>query len=267
MIDLHSHILPGIDDGAASVGVAIEMARMAVADGVTDIVCTPHITPGVYDNTKALIVRAVEQLRTVLLAEAITLVLHVGADIHIAPNLVEGLKSAALPTIAGSRYFLLEPPNHVPPPRLLEFAEGVLAAGFVPLLTHPERFGWIEARYDLITDLADRGVLLQVTAGALTGHFGRRPRYWAERLLGEGRVTVVASDAHNTRSRRPILSQARDTVAAQIGYSHAREIFDLRPATILANKSINRVAMEEFRREDPGRRGSVLGMAKFWRAG
>src|SRR5690606_33768464 len=108
-----------------------------------------------------------------------------------------GLRQGRIPTLSNSRYFLFEPPHHVAPPRLEEAAFNLLAAGYVPILTHPERLTWIESHYAVFKRLAHSGVWMQLTAGALYGKFGARPRYWSERMLDEGLVHIVASDAHD----------------------------------------------------------------------
>lgn len=238
MIDIHSHILPGLDDGAESLDVSIAMAEIAVADGVTHIVCTPHITPGVYHNTAAGIADHVAQLQGELDLRGIPLRLAAGADIHISPTLVADLDAGVAPTLAGSRAMLFEPPHHVLPPRMDHAVARLIAAGYVPVITHPERLSWIESRYDLVITLSDMGAPMQLTAGSITGAFGRRPQYWAERMLDEGRVDIIASDAHNTRSRSPRLSHARDLVAARLGEAEAENLVLWRPAALLNGESL-----------------------------
>jgi protein-tyrosine phosphatase len=238
MIDIHCHILPGLDDGAESLDISLAMAEMAVADGVTHVVCTPHITPGVYHNTAGGIAAAVAALQAELDQRGIDLRLAAGADIHISPTLVADLHSGAAPTLAGSRAMLFEPPHHVLPPRMDQAVARLIAAGYVPVITHPERLSWIENRYDLVVALSDMGAPMQVTAGSINGAFGRRPQYWAERMLDEGRVDIIASDAHNTRSRSPRLSHARDRVAERLGETEAENLVLWRPAALLNGESL-----------------------------
>src|SRR6185312_1248210 len=149
MIDLHCHILPGIDDGAPDLATSLAMARLAVADGITVTACTPHILPGVYNNSGAMIGAAVARLRVALAEAEIPLRLVAGADVHVAPDLVAQLGAGSALTINGSRYLLLEPPHHVLPPRLEDHIFHLQTAGYVPILTHPERLSWIDAHYRL----------------------------------------------------------------------------------------------------------------------
>ena len=172
MIDLHCHMLPGIDDGAPDVETALELARIAVADGITTLACTPHIYAGLYENNGPDIKRAVAQLRSQLQAADIPLNLTHGADTHLAPDLVAGLRNQHIPSLHDSRYFLLEPPHHVAPPRLEQSVFDLLAAGYIPVITHPERLTWISGHYEVFQQLAKAGAWVQVTAGSLTGHFG-----------------------------------------------------------------------------------------------
>lgn len=164
MIDLHSHILPGLDDGSPNLAELLQMARQAVADGTTEMACTPHVTPGIYENGTADITRAVRALQQELRRAGIPLVLHVGADVHVAPDLPGRLADGTVPTLNGSRYFLFEPPHHVLPPRLEDLAARLIDCGFVPILTHPERLTWIKANYDVVERLNAAGCLIQITA-------------------------------------------------------------------------------------------------------
>jgi len=235
MIDLHCHMLPAIDDGPTDLETSLAMARMAVADGIQVTACTPHIYPGLYENDADGIRIAIARFRNRLHSEAIPLRLVTGADVHMTPDLVEGLNSRRIPTLAGSRYFLFEPPHHVAPPRLDQMVFDLMAAGYVPVITHPERLSWVETHYKDFIALARKGAWLQLTAGALTGGYGRRPRYWAERFLDEGWVHILASDAHHDRRRPPLLADARAAAARRLGDVEATHLVVTRPQGILDN--------------------------------
>lgn len=235
MIDLHCHILPGIDDGAPDLETALEMARIAVADGVTVTACTPHIMPGYYENTGPDIRVRVRRLQAELDEAGIPLRLTTGADVHLVPGLASGLRSGHLLTLADSHYFLFEPPHHVAPPRMEDAVFDVMAAGYQPLITHPERLRWIESHYEVMTRLAHAGAWMQITAGSLTGRFGKRSQYWAERMLDDGIVHVLATDAHNLRNRKPLLAEARELVAQRLGAQAASDMVLTRPRAVLEN--------------------------------
>jgi protein-tyrosine phosphatase len=132
-----------------------------------------------------------------------------GADNHMVQNFVGKLRDGQLLTLADSRYVLVEPPHHVAPPQPKNLCFDVLAASYVPVLTHPERLTWIEGNYQKIQRLAGRGVWMQITLGSLPGRFGKRARYWAERMLSEGLVQILATHAHDNSRRPPDLSEGR----------------------------------------------------------
>lgn len=235
MIDLHSHILPGIDDGATDVRVAVEMARAWVADGVSILAATPHILPSLYHNTGPQIRDAVAQMQAVLDAEGVPLRLVTGADNHIVPDFVAGLKSGHLLTIADTRYVLVEPPHHVAPQRMDEFFFSIQAAGYVPILTHPERLSWLPQHYTTVKKMIHNGVWMQITSGSLTGAFGRTPLYWATRMLDEGGVHILATDAHDVAKRPPRLSEGFYAAAKRVGEAEAANLVLNRPRGILEN--------------------------------
>lgn len=235
MIDLHCHILPGIDDGAPDLSVSLKMAAAFVADGVQVVACTPHILPGLYHNTGPQIRQATQALQQELDAHGVPLRLVTGADVHIVPDLVAGLKSGRLLSLADSRYVLVEPPHHVAPVRMEDLFFNLLVAGYVPILTHPERLTWLKSHYPAVQRLVQSGVWIQITAGSLTGAFGRTAQYWAERMLDEGSVHILATDAHDDQRRPPILGKAREIVAKRVGEREALNMVMTRPNGILQN--------------------------------
>lgn len=263
MIDLHCHLLPGIDDGATDLEAALAMARMAVDDGIATIACTPHIYPGLFENDSAGIRARVEELRIHLAEAGIPLQLTWGADAHVSPDLLPRLKAGTVPSLGDTRYFLLEPPHHVAPPQFDQFVFALMAAGYVPVVTHPERLSWIEEHYDTFCALSDKGAWMQVTAGSLTGRFGKAARYWGERLLDEGRVDILATDAHHPQHRPPLLAEGREAAARWVGEEEATHLVSTRPLGILRNQSPD--AMPP-RAQHAARRGKGLWQRLFGRA-
>jgi protein-tyrosine phosphatase len=236
MFDLHCHILPGLDDGATDVSVSIEMAKALVADGVFVAACTPHILPGLYHNSGPQIRQATADLQQVLDRESIPLKLVPGADNHITPNFVAELRSGHLLSLGDTRYVLVEPPHHVAPPRLEDLFFNLLVGGFVPILTHPERLTWIESHYQTVERLAKAGVWMQLTAGSLQGAFSRAARYWSERMLDEGWVHILATDAHDVERRPPNLGEGRECAAKRVGDTEAEHLVVTRPRGVLMNE-------------------------------
>jgi protein-tyrosine phosphatase len=235
VIDLHSHILPSVDDGAKNLEVALAMGRMAEADGIEVMACTPHFMPGLYDNEVHDISARVNHLNEEFHAAGINVALVLGSDAHIRPDFVACLRNGVIPTLHGSRYVLFEPPHAVMPQRMEDLMFNIQVAGYVPILTHPERLKWIEQNYQSVIDAARAGVWMQITAGSLTGRFGKRPQYWAQRMLAEGHVNILATDAHNLGSRPPLLAEARDFAAKEVGIDEATHLVVTRPGCVLDN--------------------------------
>ncbi len=259
MIDLHCHLLPGIDDGSQDLEQSLEMARISAADGVSVTACTPHIFPGVYNNTGPDIRRRIAALQSELDAAGIPMRLVTGGDVHIAPDLVAKLKSGEALSLNDSRYVLIEPPHHVLPPRIEDLFFNLLSAGYVPVVTHPERMSWIDREYDMLVRLVRSGAWMQITAGALVGLFGSAPRKWSERMLREGMVHIVASDAHGPTRRPPRMGEAYAALISLVGQAEATNIVQNRPQAILQNLAPDAIPEPPVSgaRDGGGRQGSV----------
>lgn len=242
MIDLHCHILPGVDDGSPDLEQSHAMARMAVEEGVTVQACTPHMFPGVYNNRGDDVRRRVAALQVALNDSGVPLKLVTGADVHITPDLVSKLKSGEALSLNDTRYVLIETPHHVLPPRVEDYFFNLLSAGFVPILTHPERMSWIDRNFDVVQRLVRAGALMQLTAGALTGGFGKRPKYWSERMLDERMIHIVATDAHDTKRRPPRLQEAIRALVERVGAEETRNLVLERPRSILENRPVSALA-------------------------
>ncbi|MBS0235243.1 MAG: capsular biosynthesis protein [Proteobacteria bacterium] len=237
MIDIHCHLLPGIDDGPTDIQTSLRMARALIEDGVEAVICTPHILPGLWHNTGPLIRSAVSRLRSHLANEGLQLELFSGADAHIAVDFAVKLQTRDIPTLADSRYVLVELPQHMGPVLIKQFFFQLLTAGYVPILSHPERLPWIVEQYAIIESLARSGVWLQITSGSLLGDFGRTAQYWCERMLNDGLAHVLATDAHDAERRRPNLSKGREAAAKRIGEREAENLVSIRPRAILHNEA------------------------------
>lgn len=237
MIDLHCHILPSIDDGPASLDISLEMARVASADGIEWIACTPHIYPGLYDNSADVIRSSVQNFERELGIANIPLKLSYASDTYVMPDLLKRLKSGTVPTFSGGRYFLLEFPHHAELPNLEQFVFSLLANAYVPIITHPERLHWIGQNYSMFQRLAKSGAWMQITAGSLTGRFGRQAKYWSERMLQEGLVHILATDAHNLQSRPPLLYEGFEAAEHLVGREEASRLVNQRPQAVLQNLS------------------------------
>ncbi len=236
MIDLHCHLLPGIDDGAADEAASLAMARIAMADGIRTIACTPHIYPGLFENDSAGIAARVTAWQQRLVDEGIDLRLIAGADAHLTPELRARLEAGTAPTLGGSRYFLLEPSHTVATPRFAESVFDFVNAGLVPVITHPERLTWIGHHYGVFAAMVRSGTWLQVTAGSLCGRFGKDARRFAEKLLDDGLVHILATDAHDPTRRRPLLAEGCRAAEKWVGAEEAQRLVVERPQAVLDNR-------------------------------
>lgn len=226
--------------------MAMDMARMAWDDGILAMACTPHIMPPRYPNDSQIISAAVQRLTDVLRGADIALLLVIGADVRISFDLVDELRGGRIPCLHQSTYFLLEPDHKIATPHLDRFCTTIIQQGFRPVLTHPERLSWMIGRLDLLSRLHKSGVVMQITAGSITGRFGKEPQRLAEMMFEAGLVDVVASDAHNLSSRPPILSRARDVIEERYGRDLALRLTHDNPLAILLGNDIVRSQTDDM---------------------
>ncbi|MCE5266510.1 MAG: hypothetical protein LLG00_01300 [Planctomycetaceae bacterium] len=237
-VDIHCHLLPGLDDGASSLDDALAMAAMAVADGVGTIIATPHQLGKNAGNSGQSIRAAAERLQRELDRRRLPLKVLPGADVRIEPDLPGKICRGEVVTLADRRrHVLLELPHDVylPLDRLLA---DLSSGGVVGILSHPERNVGILNQPKVLPPLIERGCLLQITAGSLTGVFGARIQRFAESLVADGLVHFVASDAHSVGNRSPILSAAFRRVAGLAGDEAARELCCRNPAHVAAGRPV-----------------------------
>ncbi len=233
MIDIHCHILPAIDDGSASLDESLAMAKLAVADGVSCIVATPHIKGEVH--SPQYLQQQVADFNAVLKKQGYPLLIVTGADVSamLPPEVL------ARYTINGGKYFLLEFPHSHLPHNANELVFQILLSGLRPIITHPERNPSIMRDPELLFSLVDAGCLVQVTAGSLIGDFGADSRDCAAYLLRMGQVHFLASDGHSATRRLPVLSEGTKAAAAIIGEEAARALVTTNPAAIVAGRDIH----------------------------
>ncbi len=201
MIDLHTHILPGFDDGPASSEESLAMLRQAADQGITELVASPHVMKGSYDHTPESIARGVAELQALAQAAGIPVKLHVGGEVYLDFDVLEAAKEQRAITLGAGRYVLLEFPAMGLPQGMDEIVFELQIRGYHPILAHPERNLDIINKPSLLYELVYKGVLVQQNAGALLGYFGNSVREVARLFLEHHLVHAVASDAHDARQR------------------------------------------------------------------
>jgi protein-tyrosine phosphatase len=245
VIDLHNHLLPGIDDGARKLEETLQFLRLAARDGVRTVTATPHMRPGVYDTTRETILERVAMVREAQRgdeAEAVTLL--PGAEVFFSGDVVERARDGRLMTVGdGGRYVLLELPYQQIPLGVDDTIFQLRLLGLTPLLAHPERVAYYLEDIERVAASVRLGALTQVTGNSVTGRFGGRAREFARRMLERRLVHVLASDSHDVRYRPPVLSDSVRAAAAVVGQEAARRMVEETPRAILAG--------EEVRTEEP----------------
>jgi len=227
MIDIHCHILPGMDDGAGDLAESLAMAETASRDGIKVIVATPHVTDRV--PSVEVVEAAVSELNAAIAACGLDLTVIKGADVSalLAPSYCRDY------AIGSSSYVLIEFPRTHIPRNAKDILFRMQAEGLRPIITHPERNPSVMREPELLEEMLVSGPLAQITAGSLTGEFGPDCRECAEYLLRRGMVSFIASDAHSNTRRRPVLSEALKIAGKIVGMEAARMLVSSNPETIV----------------------------------
>lgn len=248
MIDIHTHILPGLDDGAGSVEEALAMARCAVADGIRIMVATPHVITGLYPNSRKAVLEALEQFKGALQENAIPLTVLPGAEYRLEPELSERLIRGELLTINdGGRYLLVEMPAMLVPDFAVQVFYKLRLQGVTPIIAHPERNAGFVREPGLLYDLVSRGALAQVTAGSLTGLLGSAAAAGARKFLERGYVQFIASDAHSSSERGPLLAEAAREAERLLGEEPGRRLVTGNPQRAILGEVIEASPLEYTR--------------------
>lgn len=234
-VDLHAHVLPGLDDGPQNWEESLAVLEAAAAGGTTALVATPHWLEGGYAPQVGRVLEAAAELGLRAAARGINVAVRPGMEVYLSPDVPRHLSAGKLLTIADTgAYLLLELPFEAWPPYAERVVFELQLAGITPVLAHPERCREAAADPRRIRTLAERGVLVQINAGSLTGRFGRTSQRCVYHLIGTGCAHFAASDAHNARDRSPDLSAAYAAAANAFGEDCARALFCENPAAILS---------------------------------
>ena len=236
MVDIHHHLLWGLDDGAKDFETSLRMAKASAADGVTHIICTPHAN-GQYDFNPALNQEKVRELQAKLDEDHVPLKLGRGCDFHVSyDNVVEAKENPAKFSANGLGYLMVEIPDFGVPPGLTETFYELQLAGLTPILTHPERNPTLQADQGRLGEWMRGGVLVQVTGDSITGRMGKAAEKMAHSLLAKRWVHFIATDAHNTVSRPPRMSEAKNLVAKKYGEPYANDLTGAHPRAVFEGR-------------------------------
>lgn len=255
MIDIHCHLLPGIDDGAKTIEESVEFCRMAELDGIRTIVATPHMRYDTFPNTAEGIQKAHASLSARLEREEVPVRLILGAEVHLAPDLADRFRSGDLITYGGvGKFLLLELPYQQFPARVEEMVFQFRLLGVTPVLAHPERIAFFLDDSTRLGRLIELGALTQFTASSITGKFGGPIQSFCREMFEKGWVDTIASDAHDLRHRPPILSSAMAVVKEWAGEEAANRVVEGTPRGIIEGKSPDSFVVRRPPDRPPARR-------------
>jgi len=239
MIDIHSHILPGLDDGAQTESDSIALARAAVKEGISTIIATPHHKNGLYHNERDVIVKHVGYLNELLRSNDIPLEVLPGQETRINGDLLKDLKNGKIQTLNDTKYLFVELPFTTVP----RYAESLLfdlqVEGYVPIIVHPERNQELLEKPDLLYEFVRNGSLTQITSGSLIGKFGKEVEQFSEEIIDANLAHFIASDAHDIKNRSFHLAEAYEKVSRTFG-TNLQYTFMENSKLLIDNLNVNR---------------------------
>jgi len=240
MIDVHAHILDGVDDGAEDMAASLELLKLAVISGTTDIIATPHLIEGANHISGAKIKEKTAVLNGNALSAGIPIRVHTGAEIEINLDMLDMIKkSPETYCLAESKYILVELPMKSIPRFTDEFFYELQLLDLVPVLAHPERYSNLQQHPEILLEWVQHDILLQCNAGSFTGMFGHKAQAFAEILLNNNMVHFLGSDAHRIETRNTDMREAVTRMKALVSELYVEQIVTINPQAILDNKTLN----------------------------
>ncbi|MCL6457985.1 MAG: protein tyrosine phosphatase, partial [Gorillibacterium sp.] len=217
MIDIHTHILPGLDDGAASWDDTLKLARAAAAEGITTMIATPHHANGNYTNQALAVIEHTRQINEQLSAAGVLVTILSGQEIRVHDDLLEAWQRKELLTLANSHYILIELASFQIPKEINELIHELNIMKLKPIIAHPERNAEIARHPERLAELIEQGAFAQVTTHSLLGGFGKRVEKLAWSLCRSGLIHIVSSDAHHVERRGFKLRKAYEMIHERMG--------------------------------------------------
>ncbi len=240
MFDIHCHILPGIDDGSGNLSDSVEMAQLAAESGTSGIIATPHCNiPGMFDNhwNKEMHGK-LESLRKVLKEKGVPIEIYSGQEVFLSRDFETHLEQKKFITLNNSQYMLTELDFRIDEQTALSRLGKLASYGYVPILAHPERYGFVIENPSVIKKLRSSGIFIQLNRGSITGEFGPRAKQTADMILNGKLADFVASDAHSQYSRTPNLADIYEHICENIAYDYADILLKTNPVKVLNNEKI-----------------------------
>ena len=234
MIDVHCHVLPGIDDGAADLDVALALLHREYADGVRKVIATPHYRRQMFEPTMEKILAAYHVLREK--AAEIGIELYLGCEYHVNMEITEDIFAGKRPTLAGSRYILSEFSSASTEKFIRERCRHMRSRGLVPVIAHVERYPALTKNMDLIEELSEMGCMIQVNAGSILGEDGFRVKHFCKKLLSYGMADLVGSDCHDLKQRVPRMGECAVWLEKKAGSAYTEMLLRENAGKILENK-------------------------------
>ncbi len=232
MIDIHTHILPKLDDGARNWDESISMCSKAESLGITHMVATPHLIPGLYTGVIDRGVELLNELKGLLKEKDIDVEVYLAAEIEPFPELIGWLDRGKLPLYPSKKHILLESPSYMQPFWMEEMIFNIISMGITPIIAHPERTINLDIGY--IESMVSEGAEVQIDAASLLGLWGRKTEKTAWLLLKEGMVSYVASDSHRPEKRDPeLLAKAKNVISKKNGENAAKMLTEINPVSLI----------------------------------
>ncbi|WP_400243867.1 tyrosine-protein phosphatase [Niallia sp. JL1B1071] len=248
MIDIHCHILPGVDDGAATIEDSLEMARAAVKEGITTIIATPHHKNNQFSNPKSTILTKVNDLNTVLKQENIPLTILPGQEVRIYGEVLEDYYKEEILTLNHTKYLFIEFPSSSVPRYAERLLYEIQTEGIIPIIVHPERNKELQEKPDLLYQFVKNGALTQVTASSVAGYFGKNVKKFSEQLIESNLTHFLASDAHNVHNRSFKVMEAFDTIEDNFGVDYIY-LFKENAELLLEDRNVMKEIPERIQRK------------------
>lgn len=247
MIDIHCHILPNLDDGSRDTENSLAMAEFAFEDGIRTIIATPHFIPEIFYTQTEVVFDRIKRLEKHLKMAEIPLNILPGMEVHLTLDVPQRLANGSVLTLNDTgKYVLLEFPMNSVPAYAGQVIFETMLKGIKPIIAHPERNKEIAEDPQILYQLIEKGCLVQVTAGSLTGHFGPKIQQLTQDFLRLGWVDFIASDAHDTVRRSFRMKEAWAKTAELVGEAGAKQLFIGNPTKLINGEAIKKGDMEPY---------------------